>query len=754
MLKLNRLSHQIPLLAALGVALLAVVLVSDALLDNQKQQQLAEQQGLEATAATIRATIDQTTHETLIAAQLVAARSDSAAALANQDWQALASQFDPHWPALKAQGIEQFQFHLPPATSFYRVHKPEKRGDDLSAFRHTVVAANRDQRPVAGLENGVAGVGIRGVVPVFHQQQHVGTVEFGRALEPALFQAILPKDTRLSLRIEDGSELKLLVDGGFGDQQETLYRQVMAGPSEFVTVESATAPLRLLIEPLKDYTGNVIGVIELAHDSSVNVATLRKHSLRLLTVAVIGTLLIATGLALWLRRLNRPLLASIEALEALADGQGDLASQMPIAGPEETERLGRAFNTFIGRIRVTVTSLSTAVGELLTESDRLSQQAARNLDGMRRQQGQTTQIATAMTEMTTTVHDVANNTAQAADAAVHAEQQARSGEQVVAESILLIEQLAGEVGKARDTVATVAGASDRIGSVLSVIQAIAEQTNLLALNAAIEAARAGEQGRGFAVVADEVRALAARTQQSTAEIRNTIEQLHQSVQQTVTIIDQGQQQAGQSVVRAQRGGEALTQIRSAVDTIRDMNTQIATASEEQTSVSDEINRNIISVHEISQETTRVAEETAEIAAHVAQLVDKLGELSAQFHDGSNITLELGRARAAHLGWKARVRAFLDGAEHLSHKEAISDHECRLGRWYFGEGKHRFGQLGAFKAVETPHAELHATIKRIVSLREQGQHQQAEQLYQVVEQKSAEVVKAIDQLTHQVEAQQR
>ncbi|MGL5993236.1 MAG: methyl-accepting chemotaxis protein, partial [Aeromonas sobria] len=468
----------------------------------------------------------------------------------------------------------------------------------------------------------------------------------------------------------------------------------------------------------------------------------------------LGTALIAMALVLLLARLSRPLLDSVKALEALANGSGDLGSKLPVAGPEEIRRLGSAFNIFVAKIRDTISQLTTTLGELAGESERLSRSAAGNLSSMTRQQEQTTQLATAMTEMTSTVHEVAHNTVQAAEAASEADNQAVTGDEVVQQSVSMIEQLAEEIASAGNTVREVAKASEQIGSVLAVIQSIAEQTNLLALNAAIEAARAGEQGRGFAVVADEVRSLAGRTQHSTAEIRGTIEQLQRAVGATVTMIEHSVSQAGESVERANQAGEALSRIKGAVNSIRDMNAQIATASEEQSSVSDEITRNIVSVHEISQATTLVARDTAQIATHVATLVDKLGELAGQFQDGSNVQMVLTRARAAHLGWKTRVRAYLDGQEGLSRSEAVSDKECRLGRWYFSEGASCCSSQPAFKAIATPHARLHQVIQQVIELKNQHKHDEAEALYREIEHNSEKVVGCIDQLLQEMTKPER
>ncbi|WP_033135882.1 methyl-accepting chemotaxis protein [Aeromonas finlandensis] len=750
----RKLGHQITLLAISGIVLLAVVLLTFNLFENRQRAVTAEQGALQTELQNIESVIRNASHETVLAATLIAQRPDAAKAVADKDWQALASLFDPLWPALKAQGIQQFHFHVPPATSLYRVHKPANHGDDLSTTRLAVVEVNRNHQPVGGLETGQGGTGIRGVVPVTFNGQPVGSVEFGRALDASLFADLLGQNSRLAIYLFEQGKPVMLTGTSMLNESGDWYQGVLAGESRFTTIKQQGSDFLVMVAPLRDFSGKAVGVIELARDHSVVAAALARQSWQMVMIALLGTALIAVALVLLLARLSRPLLDSVKALEALANGSGDLGSMLPVAGPEETRRLGAAFNAFVGKIRDTISQLTTTLGELAGESERLSRSAAGNLGSMTRQQEQTTQLATAMTEMTSTVHEVANNTAQAAEAASEADNQAATGDGVVQQSVSMIEQLAEEIASAGNTVQEVAKASEQIGTVLAVIQSIAEQTNLLALNAAIEAARAGEQGRGFAVVADEVRSLAGRTQHSTAEIRGTIEQLQRAVGATVTMIEHSVSRAGESVARANQAGEALSRIKGAVNSIRDMNAQIAAASEEQSSVSDEITRNIVSVHEISQATTLVARDTAQIATHVAALVDKLGDLAGQFQDGSNVRMVLTRARAAHLGWKTRVRAYLDGQEGLSRSEAVSDKECRLGRWYFSEGASCCSSQPAFKAIATPHARLHQVIQQVIELKNQHKHAEAEALYREIEQNSEQVVGCIDQLLQEMTRPQR
>ncbi|MFM5157062.1 methyl-accepting chemotaxis protein [Aeromonas veronii] len=750
----RKLGHQITLLAIGGIVLLAVVLLTFNLFENRQRALAAEQAALRSQLQNVEAVIKNTSHETVLAATLIAQRPDAAKAVADKDWQTLANLFDPLWPAIKAQGIEQFQFHLPPATSLYRVHKPEKHGDDLSAIRPTVVEVNREHHAVGGLEIGVAGTGLRGVVPVTFNGQPVGSVEFGRALDEKLFGQLLDKQVQLAIYLfEQGKLVTLVGTSRLGEVMEW-YQPVLAGEERFVNMTQQGSDLLLMAAPLRDYSGKAVGIIELTRDHSLVAADLARQGWQMAIISLVGVLVIAMVMVFALNRINRPLLDSVKALEALANGSGDLGSKLPVAGPEEIRRLGSAFNGFVAKIRDTISQLTATLGELAGESERLSRSAAGNLGSMTRQQEQTTQLATAMTEMTSTVHEVANNTAQAAEAANEADNQAVTGDEVVQQSVNMIEQLAEEIASAGNTVKEVAKASEQIGSVLAVIQSIAEQTNLLALNAAIEAARAGEQGRGFAVVADEVRSLAGRTQHSTAEIRGTIEQLQRAVGTTVTMIEHSVSRAGESVERANQAGEALGRIKGAVNSIRDMNTQIAAASEEQSSVSDEITRNIVSVHEISQATTLVARDTAHIASHVATLVDKLGDLAGQFQDGSNVRMVLSRARAAHMGWKTRVRAYLDGQEGLSRSEAVSDKECRLGHWYFSEGQACCGDQPAFRAMAAPHARLHQVIQQIIELKNQHKHEEAEALYREIEQNSEQVVGCIDQLLQEMTKPER
>ena len=746
----KQLRHQISLIAALSVTALALFLLVDVLWMQRAQSQQSEQTALTHALDTVESALKRQTGEVLTLASLVAAREESAAAVARGDYQTLASQYDPLWATLKQQGIEQFQFHTPPARSLYRVHKPEKHGDDLASFRHTVVETNQQQIPIAGLESGVAGIGLRGIVPVQYQGKHVGSVEFGRALDEKLFANVLPDDIQLTLRLftQGGTEIHL--DGHLPTAGNDLYHAVQQGQTQLDTrSDEADHPYLVQSSPLRDYAGNIIGVIEVGRNQRPLQQHLWSASINMLAVTLIGILVICSLLLWWMGRLTQPLEKSIAALEALASGEGDLGAKLQEKGPDETRRLGRAFNGFTSRLRHTINELMRTVGQLQDESERLSRQTVTNQMGMREQQSQVTQIATAVTQMSSTVHDVACSTASAAEATSLADQEATDGERIVQQSVLRIRSLADDMQQVGQVIARVSTSSEQIGSVLGVIQSIADQTNLLALNAAIEAARAGEQGRGFAVVADEVRTLAGRTRSSTEEIRQTIDQLLDAVGSAVNSIEHSSGHAQESVALAQQAGDALTRIRERVQLINQMNIQIATASEEQTAVSDDIDRNVHSVHDISNKTMDLANSTAQAALRISGLIERLGELSAQFHDGSDATLELSQARAAHLTWKSRIRAYLDGEQTLNSHEVDDPKSCRFGGWYYGAAKEHCAHLSSFRPLEQPHNELHSLLGRIVGLQQAGKGQEAHALLPQLDKLSDQVVGGIDTLQEEL-----
>ena len=240
------------------------------------------------------------------------------------------------------------------------------------------------------------------------------------------------------------------------------------------------------------------------------------------------------------------------------------------------------------------------------------------------------QVAAAVNQMSSTVQEVANNVATAATDAGSADQEANAGKQVVAETMHSIRALARDIQRASDVISQLQKESENIGSVLDVIRGIAEQTNLLALNAAIEAARAGEQGRGFAVVADEVRTLASRTQSSTEEIHAMIERLQSGARDAVAVMEQGRRQAEDSVVQAEKAGTSLAEITRAVSVIKDMTNQIAVASREQSQVTGEINRSIGSISEVANSTAEGSKVNLQHCQSMVDLARSVEALVTQF----------------------------------------------------------------------------------------------------------------------------
>ncbi|NIL15931.1 HAMP domain-containing protein [Pseudomonas sp. AN3A02] len=348
-------------------------------------------------------------------------------------------------------------------------------------------------------------------------------------------------------------------------------------------------------------------------------------------------LLLATALALafgilaaWAitRQIVIPLSQTLKVAERVA--AGDLSHNLISERRDELGQLQRSMQSMTVGLRELIGGISDGVTQIASAAEQLSAVTEQTSAGVNSQKVETDQVATAMNEMAATVQEVARNAEEASEAAVAADQQAREGDKVVGEAIAQIERLASEVGNSTEAMGHLKRESDKIGSVLDVIKSVAQQTNLLALNAAIEAARAGEAGRGFAVVADEVRSLAQRTQKSTEEIEELIVGLQSGTQQVATIMDNSRSLTDSSVELTRRAGNALENITRTVSTIQAMNQQIATAAEQQSAVAEEINRSVLNVRDVSEQTSAASEETAASSAELARLGIYLQTLVGRF----------------------------------------------------------------------------------------------------------------------------
>ncbi|MFK3790059.1 methyl-accepting chemotaxis protein [Pseudomonas piscis] len=350
-----------------------------------------------------------------------------------------------------------------------------------------------------------------------------------------------------------------------------------------------------------------------------------------------STLLIATMLALvfgliaaWAitRQINLPLQQTLKAAERVA--AGDLSQNLAVDRRDELGQLQKAMQRMTQGLRELIGGISDGVTQIASAAEQLSAVTEQTSAGVNSQKVETDQVATAMNEMAATVQEVARNAEEASEAAVAADQQAREGDRVVNEAIAQIERLASEVSHSTEAMGQLKQESDKIGSVLDVIKSVAQQTNLLALNAAIEAARAGEAGRGFAVVADEVRSLAQRTQQSTEEIAELIVSLQNGTQQVASTLDTSRNLTDSSVELTRRAGGSLDNITRTVSAIQAMNQQIAAAAEQQSAVAEEINRSVLNVRDVSEQTSSASEETASSSAELARLGIHLQSLVGRF----------------------------------------------------------------------------------------------------------------------------
>ncbi len=363
-------------------------------------------------------------------------------------------------------------------------------------------------------------------------------------------------------------------------------------------------------------------VVLLAEESSSMEAMMIAGS----TIGVILGILVALYIS---KSISVPLERVVTRAKQIA--AGDLTGEaIPTRGNDELTELTRSVNEMNSSLQSIIQQVATSANELSAAAGQLQSSATLTNQGMDNQRMETEQVATAMNQMSATVQEVAQNASLAAHAATEADNAAAQGHSLVSENMNSITKLADGIEAASQTINRLGEDTNSVDNIVAVINGIAEQTNLLALNAAIEAARAGEQGRGFAVVADEVRTLAARTQDSTEEIRTMLDKLKVGASEAVTAMERGHEQAQNSVEQASHASTAIDDITRAVASISEMNTQIATAAEEQSSVAEEMNRSVVQISSEADATLKNTQDTSAAAVQVEGLSDSLQKIISQF----------------------------------------------------------------------------------------------------------------------------
>ncbi|MBR9728500.1 methyl-accepting chemotaxis protein [Shewanella intestini] len=392
---------------------------------------------------------------------------------------------------------------------------------------------------------------------------------------------------------------------------------------------------------LTENEGEMAQLRDVIHSTDMAIKSLHKETFKAIdeaqssatTMSIVGFVIIALLLAIIAYFIIRSIITPVNNITQIItkiENNKDLSLRCDESGNDELAKIAQHFNEMVASFQVLIEHVNSSVGAMNDSCHELSLNANVASEGVAKQLNETDMVATAITEMVATIDEIAKNTELAALKASQTFENAQNGQDGVRQTIDKIEALAKQLNDSSSVVAELENDSVTIGSVLDVIRGIAEQTNLLALNAAIEAARAGEQGRGFAVVADEVRNLAMRTQESTEEISGIIGKLQNRTQDIVKLMEHSQAQSAESAIEAANSGELLLQINDDVTNIMDMSTQIATAIEEQSMVAAEVNKNVVVIRDIAEESSIAAEGNATSSNDVREQAAGLQEAVSQF----------------------------------------------------------------------------------------------------------------------------
>ncbi|MBF0464892.1 MAG: methyl-accepting chemotaxis protein [Nitrospirae bacterium] len=589
--------------------------------------------------------LETKTKDLSMSMEILLLNHDIVSAFAKGDRDALAKlTVDYFKKDLKPQySVKQFQFHSPQAKSFFRVHKPEKFDDDLSSFRHTVVAANNTKKPVVGLEAGREGLGLRIVYPVFSDGNHVGSVEFGGDLDAILETAQNASLVAYAVSVKSAifKESKR-----FEDKDKDLEKD---GLTFFLYSEPQVRDMILKLDiqragkiskldgktiffksfTFKDYSGNDIGEILVIKDVSQIVSAIHKEIL--IQAAFIVIAMVITVLILYMIMLKvfiRPLNTAVTAINRLSEG--NLTINVNYDNNDEVGALTHSMNNMIERLNHDMRNVSDASHNMASASDKLNESSTEIKNHIKEQTKRTSLVMESTNELSESAGQIGSSAREIADSASQTLKIATSGGDIVNKTVSEMQCIEATVVESSQVMSTLGDRSKQIGEIISVINDIADQTNLLALNAAIEAARAGEHGRGFAVVADEVRKLAEKTSKATTEIGSMISSIQTETEKAVFSMQESLNRVTAGVNLSKEAGESLQHIVQSVGELDSKVNYILDFTPKMSSLADTIISDMGEIVGISAQTASMADGLSDASNNLRTLSQNLNNVVGQF----------------------------------------------------------------------------------------------------------------------------